>query len=120
VDDVAHDDDQENDDLYEPVTKKIRTSDAVVPELDENNVVTAVPPAVPRCYKIPIADADFAIKPREPTSALGGPDTVVDWDDLDAEDVNDPQMVTEYVHDILKYMRELEVRRCGVRNDPSL
>jgi hypothetical protein len=33
-----------------------------------------------------------------------------DWDDLDAIDVNDPQMVSEYVNEIFDYMRELEVR----------
>jgi G2/mitotic-specific cyclin 2 len=32
-----------------------------------------------------------------------------DWDDLDAVDINDPQMVAEYVNDIFDYMRELEV-----------
>jgi len=32
-----------------------------------------------------------------------------DWDDLDAADINDPQMVSEYVNEIFDYMRELEV-----------
>lgn len=32
------------------------------------------------------------------------------WTDLDAEDKNDPMMVTEYVNDIFEYMRVLEVR----------
>ena len=31
------------------------------------------------------------------------------WDDLDAEDADDPLMVAEYVGDIIKYMRQLEV-----------
>lgn len=31
------------------------------------------------------------------------------WDDLDAEDMDDPLMVAEYVQDIVKYMRQLEV-----------
>ena len=31
------------------------------------------------------------------------------WDDLDAEDIDDPLMVAEYVQDIVKYMRQLEV-----------
>jgi G2/mitotic-specific cyclin 2 len=34
---------------------------------------------------------------------------VQDWDDLDAADVNDPFMVSEYVNEIFDYMRELEV-----------
>lgn len=37
----------------------------------------------------------------EPTKVL--------WDDLDAEDIDDPLMVAEYVQDIVKYMRQLEV-----------
>ena len=31
------------------------------------------------------------------------------WTDLDAEDKNDPMMVTEYVNEIFEYMRVLEV-----------
>jgi hypothetical protein len=31
------------------------------------------------------------------------------WTDLDAEDKNDPMMVTEYVNEIFDYMRVLEV-----------
>jgi hypothetical protein len=31
-----------------------------------------------------------------------------DWEDLDAEDANDPSMVSEYVNEIFDYMRELE------------
>ena len=32
-----------------------------------------------------------------------------DWDDLDAEDNGDPLMVSEYVVDIIEYMRRIEV-----------
>lgn len=32
-----------------------------------------------------------------------------DWDDLDAEDAEDPLMVSEYVVEIFDYMRSLEV-----------
>lgn len=35
------------------------------------------------------------------------------WDDLDAEDLDDPLMVAEYVEDIIKYMRQLEVSRAN-------
>lgn len=31
------------------------------------------------------------------------------WDDLDAEDADDPLMVSEYVVDIFKYMKSVEV-----------
>ena len=33
-----------------------------------------------------------------------------EWDDLDAEDADDPLMVSEYVVEIFKYMKEVEVR----------
>jgi len=39
-----------------------------------------------------------------------------DVDDIDAEDVNNPQMVTEYVNENYAYMRQLE-REMGVRAD---
>jgi G2/mitotic-specific cyclin 2 len=32
------------------------------------------------------------------------------WDDLDADDINDPFMVSEYVVEIFEYMKELEVQ----------
>lgn len=36
-------------------------------------------------------------------------DSVKDWDDLDAEDNGDPLMVSEYVVEIVEYMRRIEV-----------
>ncbi|KAJ2763641.1 G2/mitotic-specific cyclin, partial [Coemansia nantahalensis] len=38
------------------------------------------------------------------------PETVKDWDDIDADDADDPLMVSEYVTDIIEYMRELETK----------
>ncbi|KAK9238675.1 cyclin-like protein [Lipomyces kononenkoae] len=35
---------------------------------------------------------------------------VQDWDDLDADEMDDPTMVAEYVNEIFDYMKELEVR----------
>lgn len=32
------------------------------------------------------------------------------WDDLDAVDINDPLMVSEYVQDIFQYLKNIEVR----------
>ncbi|KAF8828167.1 hypothetical protein HHX47_DHR4000489 [Lentinula edodes] len=32
------------------------------------------------------------------------------WDDLDADDAEDPFMAPEYVHEIMEYMKELEIR----------
>jgi hypothetical protein len=34
---------------------------------------------------------------------------IVNWIDIDAEDYNDPAMVSEYVNDIYAYLFEVEV-----------
>jgi G2/mitotic-specific cyclin 1/2 len=34
---------------------------------------------------------------------------IIEHDDLDADDFEDPMMVSEYVHEIFEYLRELEV-----------
>jgi len=33
-----------------------------------------------------------------------------EWEDLDAEDADDPMMVSEYVNDIFEYLKAVEVR----------
>jgi hypothetical protein len=33
-----------------------------------------------------------------------------DWQDLDKEDIDDPLMVSEYVHEIFEYLQELEIK----------
>ncbi|KAF7969432.1 hypothetical protein HWV62_27319 [Athelia sp. TMB] len=51
------------------------------------------------------ASADFhAINEEEPEADPEGDD----WTDLDAEDADDPLMVSEYVVEIFKYMKEIE------------
>lgn len=36
----------------------------------------------------------------------------LDVEDIDAQDSDNPQLVSEYVNDIYKYLRELEVQTC--------
>lgn len=48
-------------------------------------------------------ETDFEVVEADPD----GPD----WDDLDADDVDDPLMVSEYVNEIFDYMKQLEVRK---------
>jgi G2/mitotic-specific cyclin 2 len=106
ADEVKHDE-VEEDGIYEPASKRIRTSDAVVPEIDQlDNAGVEVEI---ECWEIPLANTRTGNPPPPPRAELGGPDVFQDWNDLDAEDIKDPQMVTEYVHDILKYMKVLEV-----------
>ena len=33
-----------------------------------------------------------------------------EWEDLDAEDTDDPMMVSEYVNDIFEYLKAVKVR----------
>ncbi|KAJ7057864.1 g2/mitotic-specific cyclin cdc13 [Mycena amicta] len=39
------------------------------------------------------------------------------WEDLDAEDADDPVMVSEYVVDIFKYLKQVEWKMRGILND---
>ena len=43
---------------------------------------------------------------REAEADPNGPD----WEDLDAEDADDPMMVSEYVNEIFDYLKVIEVR----------
>ena len=40
-------------------------------------------------------------------------------DDIDVEDSENPQLVSEYIKDIYLYLRYMEVRMCKCRNGPS-
>lgn len=39
------------------------------------------------------------------------------WEDLDAEDINDPFMVSEYVNDIFEYLHHLEIVTLPIKED---
>ncbi|KAF9525749.1 cyclin-like protein [Crepidotus variabilis] len=83
----------------EPVHKKRRTSsvppedELEVPELNEEEI-----------HNIRLA-AEMEAFANE-TEA--DPETSA-WDDLDAEDSDDPLMVSEYVQDIVKYLKQVEL-----------
>ncbi|EMD00907.1 hypothetical protein BAUCODRAFT_118631 [Baudoinia panamericana UAMH 10762] len=49
------------------------------------------------------------LKPDEDDDYPSLEEVIKDAKDLDAEDVDDPLMVAEYVHEIFDYMRELEI-----------
>ncbi|TLD34394.1 A/B/D/E cyclin [Venturia nashicola] len=50
----------------------------------------------------PITQASVSTTPKE--------ELPVDWQDLDAEDIDDPLMVSEYVQEIFEYLAELEIK----------
>ncbi|KAG8763950.1 G2/mitotic-specific cyclin [Ceratobasidium sp. 423] len=81
----------------EPPAKRLRTSHSPSIPLAQ---LAVVPPTIAS----PAQDKDnpFEIGLR-PEVGENQP-----WDDLDAEDGNDPVMVSEYVNEIFGYMRELE------------
>lgn len=82
----------------EPALKKRRTSEADVE-------------AVVEAPEEPVHDsetAQYAETEAREDAALTAAD-VEGWDDLDAEDIGDPIMVSEYVNDIFIYLRECEV-----------
>ncbi|QDS74186.1 hypothetical protein FKW77_002030 [Venturia effusa] len=47
---------------------------------------------------------------QAPVSTTPKDEVPVDWQDLDAEDADDPLMVSEYVHEIFEYLAELEIK----------
>ncbi|CAE6406551.1 unnamed protein product [Rhizoctonia solani] len=86
-------------DPYEdgPPAKRLRSSPSP-------SIPLAQPPRIEPTISSPAQDNDnpFEIGLR---SEMGASQP---WDDLDAEDENDPAMVSEYVNEIFSYMRELE------------
>ncbi|KAJ3103812.1 G2/mitotic-specific cyclin [Phlyctochytrium planicorne] len=58
-----------------------------------------------------LAQEEAKVIPPMPTNALVELpiEEEGDWDDLDAADIGDPMMVSEYVVEIFNYMRELEM-----------
>ena len=76
---------------------------------------TSSPPVEHRDVKLHVTsdDDNFAVAPVEfdgvpqEELVLAAPDA--GWEDLDAEDVNDPLMVSEYVVEIFDYLKRVEV-----------
>ncbi|KAJ2735026.1 G2/mitotic-specific cyclin [Coemansia sp. BCRC 34962] len=58
----------------------------------------------------PVAAAPSVIAPETTVAEATVAETVVDWDDIDAEDGDDPLMVSEYISDIIEYLREREAK----------
>ncbi|KAG9077552.1 G2/mitotic-specific cyclin [Ceratobasidium sp. UAMH 11750] len=89
----------------EPPAKRRRPNDQIAPP--------AGPPAVVEVSRaVPLNEADnpFEVGLRTGATEPIGVGTTQRWDDLDAEDENDPLMVAEYVVEIFEYMKELEIR----------
>jgi hypothetical protein len=84
------------------VCKKRRTSS----EPPEDEVKTAEEEPL---QQEPPTTTDFGIEAYADEEEVEADPEGDQWEDLDAEDADDPLMVSEYVIDIVKYMKELEV-----------
>ena len=84
--------DEVDDEGSKCVVKKHRTSSSDLPE--EAEVVARTPPEIAH--------------PKQSTTPEADPEGD-QWDDLDAEDTDDPLMVSEYVHEIFSHLKEVEV-----------
>ena len=80
------------------VVKKRRTS-SDLPE--EARIVARIPPGEVEELRV--------AHPKRSTTPEADPDGD-QWDDLDAEDADDPLMVSEYVDEIFTYLKVIEVR----------
>lgn len=87
----------------EPVHKKRRTS-SIPPEEDPEVIEEAQAQTEEelRHARLTAEMEAFAEEPEaDPEDSA--------WEDLDADDIDDPLMVSEYVQDIFKYLKEVEV-----------
>jgi len=89
------------------VVKKRRTS-SDLPE--EARIVARIPPGE---VEHPV------VHPKRSTTPEADPDGD-QWDDLDAEDADDPLMVSEYVDEIFSYLKVIEVSESWTMPSPSL
>jgi G2/mitotic-specific cyclin 2 len=86
----------------EPALKRRRTSsEGNVEAVGEEELVTASLELEPVQE-----DNEEEVKVEKKVSA----EDVEGWDDLDADDIRDPVMVSEYVHDIFDHLKKCEVR----------
>lgn len=118
--------DKENNDPYQRTNLLLTNSDQNDPEqankehLIKSNDVENVAPITQQTLDIP--ENKFDDNKKRPISTVveqeepkkfkvcdeNGEEEYV-WEDLDAEDVNDPFMVSEYVNDVFGYLHHLEV-----------
>ncbi|KAG8736690.1 G2/mitotic-specific cyclin [Ceratobasidium sp. 414] len=89
----------------EPESKRRRSNDRIAIPKEKPAIVEAA-------LAVPARDDENPFDVGKPTKDLEeiGLGTSTRWDDLDAEDMDDPLMVAEYVAEIFNYMKELEIR----------
>ncbi|KAL5640256.1 hypothetical protein ACGC1H_007505 [Rhizoctonia solani] len=88
----------------EPEAKRRRSNDRIAIPQEKPEIIEVVQVVPTKADDNPF---DVGLQKDGETTGLG---TQQRWDDLDAEDGDDPTMVAEYVAEIFEYMKELEVR----------
>ena len=93
----------------------------VITESDKENEVIVAANSIPAVEKKATEHQDSSVEDNvvetkrarhsdgEPQQVEGAAPVVPDWEDLDADDWEDPMMVSEYVVEIFEYLRVLEV-----------
>ncbi|QRV80362.1 Cyclin, N-terminal domain [Ceratobasidium sp. AG-Ba] len=96
---------QQQEEEPEPEPKRRRSNDRIAVPAEKPKVVEA-------SHAVPAKDDEnpFDVGELAKDSEEVGMGTKTRWDDLDAEDMDDPLMVAEYVAEIFNYMKELEIR----------
>ena len=99
-----------------PVTKKRQTSTSKVPLIEDDEDLENAPPAINGAKVVIKVEKKVAVKaiivPDIEDDDDGYPsleEVIKDAKDLDSEDMDDPLMVAEYVHEIFEYMKQLEI-----------
>ncbi|EUC67047.1 G2/mitotic-specific cyclin cdc13 [Rhizoctonia solani AG-3 Rhs1AP] len=88
----------------EPEPKRRRSNDQIAVPQEKPEIIEVAQVVPTKADDNPF---DVGLQKDGETTGLG---TKQRWDDLDAEDGDDPTMVAEYVAEIFEYMKELEVR----------
>ncbi|KAK4560455.1 G2/mitotic-specific cyclin [Recurvomyces mirabilis] len=102
-----------------PKKRNVSTSKPTKMELEDDEDSENAPPAVngskvptkiARKPSVKSATTDRAqLKPEEDNEYPSLEEVILDAKDLDEEDMDDPLMVAEYVHEIFDYMKQLEI-----------
>lgn len=99
--------------IEEPRAKKKYSGEIDKPSVEAKGEVEDVTMASPvKTYpQVQMYASDVSMNEVKNTPAVPANDQVavlIDWEDVDSEDMDDPQMVAAYVNDIFAYLRELE------------
>jgi G2/mitotic-specific cyclin 2 len=88
------------------IKEDVEATENVAPPVNRASTVEVVEKKTVKTTEVPKEEVVVEVEPTTHTPNELPPDV----QDLDAEDLEDPLMVAEYVNEIFDYMRELEIR----------